>query len=122
MKNNIQSKVEYEKIMEEILALMNKGEEELTKKESEKLRSMALAAQEYEQKYYPVEMPKTLIGMIELKMYEKKLNQLQLAEKLGLSAAKLSLILNGKQKPDVEFLKGIREVLNIDADFILDHV
>ncbi len=103
MKNSIQSKAEYEKIMEEILALMNKGEEELTENECKKLRSMALAAQEYEQKHYPIAMPRTLTGMIELKMYEQKLNQLQLAEKLGLSAIKLSMILNGKQKPDVAF-------------------
>lgn len=60
--------------------------------------------------------------MIELKMYERKIKQAQLAKKLKLSEAKLSLILNGKQKPDVTFLKGIRKELKIDADFILDHV
>ena len=50
------------------------------------------------------------------------MKQAQLAKKLNLSEAKLSLILNGKQKPDVAFLKGIRKELKIDADFILDHV
>jgi transcriptional regulator with XRE-family HTH domain len=55
-------------------------------------------------------------------MYEKKLNQEKLAKKLNISPAKFSLILRGKQKPDVGFLKGIRNELGISADFILDHV
>jgi hypothetical protein len=28
--------------------------------------------------------------------------------------------MNGKQKPDVTFLKGIKKELNISADFVLD--
>lgn len=52
---------------------------------------------------------------------KEKLNKLN-AKKLKLSEVKLSLILNGKQKPDVTFLKGIRKELKIDADFILDHL
>ncbi len=55
-------------------------------------------------------------------MYEHKITQAELAKRLKLSTTKLSLILNGKQKPDVGFLKGVRDTLNIDADFILDHV
>jgi HTH-type transcriptional regulator/antitoxin HigA len=122
MKTEIKTKAEYEKVAQEVFGLMNKGEQNITKKESNKIRSLALKLQAHEQKLYPVERPKTLAGMIELKMYEKKIRQAQLAKKLKLSEAKLSLILNGKQKPDVTFLKGIRKELKIDADFILDHV
>ena len=78
--------------------------------------------QAYEQKLYPPAEPKTLYGMVERKMYEKRLTQLQLAKKLKVSATKFSMIMNGKQKPDVTFLKGIRKELNISADFILDNV
>jgi transcriptional regulator with XRE-family HTH domain len=45
-----------------------------------------------------------------------------LAEKLGFSPSKVSEILSGKRKPDVPFLKGIYEQLQIDADFLLKHV
>ena len=38
----------------------------------------------------------------------------------GISPAKLSLILNGKQEPDLFFLKQCKKVLNIPAEFILE--
>lgn len=118
----ITSKSEFEIAAEEVFNLMNKGEGNLTTKEKNRVKLLAHAIQAYEKIIYPVEMPKTLEGMVEIKMYEHKMNQAALAKKLKLSSTKLSLILNGKQKPDVKFLKGIRKELNIDADFILDHV
>ena len=45
-----------------------------------------------------------------------------LARKLNISDAKLSLIMNGKQKPDVDFLKAVHTQLHVDAEFILQHV
>ncbi|MDQ2862657.1 MAG: helix-turn-helix domain-containing protein [Bacteroidota bacterium] len=117
----ITTKKEFKNSAEEVFNLMNKGEGNLTKKEEARVRLLASAIQEYEKKIYPLEMPKTLEGMIEIKMYEHKISQSELARKLQLSTAKLSLILNGKQKPDIGFLKGVRKELNIDADFILDH-
>ena len=118
----IKSKEAHEKALEVIYNLMNKGEGNLTEKENAKVRSLALAIQAYEKEMYPIEMPKSIAGMVELKMCEKRITQLQLAKKLKLSETKLSMILNGKQKPDVNFLKGIRKELKIDADFILDNV
>jgi HTH-type transcriptional regulator/antitoxin HigA len=40
-------------------------------------------------------------------MYELRLNQAGMAKQLGVSMAKLSLILDNRQKPDVAFLKAI---------------
>jgi len=54
-------------------------------------------------------------------MFEMKLKQHDLAQKLNVSDAKLSLIMNGKQKPGVDFLKAIHQQLHIDANFILEH-
>ncbi|MCF2490193.1 type II toxin-antitoxin system HigA family antitoxin [Dyadobacter sp. CY347] len=118
----IKSEREYDRIMEEILDIMNKGEANLSSDESEKLRLMALAAQAYEKKHYYVEPPRTFQGMIELRMYELKLKQKDLATKLGVSNAKLSLILSGKQRPDVPFIKAVHTELDIPADFILHHI
>ncbi len=116
------TEAEYNNGMAEILALMNKGEANLEKREMAKLRSLALAAQAYEKNIYTVPPPSTLEGMIELRMYQMKLRQNELAEKLGVSPAKLSLILNRKQKPDIGFIKALHTKLNVPADFILQHI
>ena len=51
-----------------------------------------------------------------------KLRQKDLAKTLGVSNTKLSLILNGKQKPDIQFIKAIHAKLNVSADFIMQHI
>lgn len=117
----IKTKGEHKKIMSEILALMNKGEANLTEKETDKLRSMAVAAQSYEQNVYTIPPPSTIEGMIELRMYEKRLKQKDLAKLLGTGEAKLSQIMTGKRKPDVSFLKAAYQKLKIDPGFLLDH-
>lgn len=116
----IKTKTDHSKAAERVFELMNRGEKNLSKKESDEVLNTAKAIQAYEKKLYPVTAPKTLYGIIELKMYEKRLTQLQLAKKLKVSETKLSMIMNGKQKPDVTFLKGIRKELNISADSVLD--
>lgn len=118
----ITAKKEYNAAQKRVFELMNKGEKNTSEAENAEIVELGKAAQEYERSLYEIPEPGTLCGMIEMKLYEKKMKQAQLAKKLNLSEAKLSLILNGKQKPDVSFLKGIRKELNINADFILDHV
>jgi len=112
---------DYQTVMSKIEALMTKGSQNVSKEELDELRGLALLAQAYEKSIYVVEPPKTLVGMIEMKMYELRLKQHELAKKLHVSDAKLSLIMNGKQKPDVEFLKSIYNELHVDADFILQN-
>lgn len=115
----ITKEAEYNKVMDEILILMNKGEGNLSKKESDRLRAMALAAQAYEKTTYKIEAPSTIEGMVELAMYRNKLKQKDLAKLLGTGEAKLSQILSGKRKPDVSFLKAVYLKLNIDPGFLL---
>ncbi|MBS1566625.1 MAG: helix-turn-helix transcriptional regulator [Bacteroidetes bacterium] len=112
---------EYNATMVKIDALMKKGESNLTDKEAKELRKMALAAQRYEKAIYTINAPTTLEGMIELKMYERKLKQKELAKLMGLGEAKLSQILSGKRMPDVAFLKAAYLKLGIDAGFLLTH-
>ena len=54
-----------------------------------------------------------------MKMFELKLKQKELAKKLNISDTKLSMIMSGKQKPDVPFLKAIHQKLNISGDLLL---
>jgi HTH-type transcriptional regulator / antitoxin HigA len=116
------TEAEYEEAMEVIELLMDKGEANLSEAELEKLRDMALAAQAYEKKHYYVEPPRTLEGMIELRMYEMKLQQKDLARTLGVSDAELTLIMSGKQKPNITFIKAVYAKLNVPAEFILKHI
>jgi HTH-type transcriptional regulator / antitoxin HigA len=67
-------------------------------------------------------MPTTLIGMIELKMYEMRLKQRDLADLLGVESSRVSEYLNGKRKINIEIAKKIHEKLGIDGNFILKTV
>ena len=112
----------YNNVMAKIDSLMAKGSDKVSKDELADIRSLAQAAQAYEQSKYMIDVPTTLVGMIEMKMFEMKLKQKELARKLNVSDAKLSLIMNGKQKPGIDFLKAVHTELHINAEFILEHI
>lgn len=107
-------------MMEKIDALMRIGEAKLKPAQAAELRLLALAAQAYEKGMYTIPSPKTLQGLIELKMFERRLKQKDLAQLLDISESKLSQILAGKRKPDVRFLKAAHELLEIDGNVLLE--
>ena len=118
----IKSDKDYNATMKKIDALMKKGEKNLTKKDAEELRILALVAEAYEKSIYKIPAPKTLEGLIELKMFEKKLKQKELAKLMGIGEPKLSQIMSKKRKPDVAFLKAAHKVLGIDGNVLLEYV
>ncbi len=118
----IKSEYSYNKALNEVYRLMQKGESNLTEKDADTISSIAKDIQEYEKIHYPFPFPKTINEMVELKMFEKKLSKHKLAEILGIGAPKLSQILNNKREPDVTFLKAIHEKLGVDGNFILENV
>ena len=117
----IESEKDYNATMKKIDALMKKGENNLSEQDAEQLRIWALAAQAYEKSIYMIPAPKTLEGLIELKMYEKKLKQKELAKLLGVGEPKLSQIMSRKRKPDVAFLKAAHRLLGIDGNVLLEY-
>ena len=120
-KLKIENESDYNALMKKIDALMKKGENSLSDIEAEELRAMALAAQAYEKSIYTIPAPKTLEGLIELKMYERRLKQKELAKLLGVGEPKLSQIMSRKRKPDVAFLKAAHDQLGIDANLLLKY-
>lgn len=122
IKTKIQNKEVYELTMKEIDALMKKGEDNLSQKELERLGVLAEAAENYEDTHEPLPVPSSLPDMIRMKMFQLRLKQHYTARLLGVSEAKLSLILSGKQKPDIYFVKALHEKLNLDANQILEAV
>jgi HTH-type transcriptional regulator/antitoxin HigA len=120
-KMKIENEREYNATMKKIDALMKKGENNLTGKEAQEIRTLALAAQAYEKSIYTIPAPKTLEGLIELKMYERRLKQKELAKLLGIGEPKLSQIMSRKRKPDVAFLKAAHKRLGIDGNVLLEY-
>lgn len=121
MMKKIRTEMDYSMIMDRIDSIMAKGSENVSKEELSEIRELAIAAQNFELAKYVIDAPSTLPGMIEMRMFEMKLKQKDLAKKLHVSDTKLSMIMNGKQRPDVNFLKAIYSELKVDAEFILTH-
>ena len=117
----IENEREYIATMKKIDALMKKREKNLTDKEAKEIRTLALAAQAYEKSIYTIPAPKTFEGLIELKMYERRLKQKELAKLLGIGEPKLSQIMSRKRKPDLAFLKAAHEHLGIDGNILLEY-
>jgi HTH-type transcriptional regulator/antitoxin HigA len=121
-KQKILTAKEYNATMKKIDALMRKGEKNITNAEGVALERMARAAEVYEKSIYTIPVPTTLEGLLELKMYERKLKQKQLARLLGVTEPKLSQIMSKKRKPDVAFLKAAHKKLGIDGNTLLEFV
>ena len=83
-------------------------------------RALAEAIQSYEQAHVPFPKPTTLAGMIELKMYERRMKQKDLAKLLDVEASRISELLSGKRKLTLDLAKQLHEKLGIDGNFILE--
>jgi len=126
--NKITNDSEHEVIASKIEELLKKsssngGFNSLTKEETLLLKNLSLLVEEYEDNQLhlmPIKAPKTLIEMIRFKMYEMNIKQKQLATLLEMSEARISELLNGKRKLNLEIAKKLHRKLNIDAKFLLD--
>jgi HTH-type transcriptional regulator / antitoxin HigA len=72
----------------------------------------------YETENYSIDTP-SLKDVIELRMFERKLKQKDLAEILETSTSRISEYLNGKRDITIEIARALHNKLNIDSDIIL---
>lgn len=129
MITKIRTARDYKVVMGSIESLLDTatkkgGFHKLSKSESAALAKLSRLAEDYEDtglKLMPIK-PRTIQEAVELKRNEKNLTRAKLARKLGIGAPKLSQIKTGKREPDVFFLKAVHKELNIDAEFLLQHV
>lgn len=106
------------KRMEELLSILtSKGK--LTKNKQIELNHLSENIADYEESNFPFQ-PENLKEMIELRMYQRKLKQKDVAKLLGTTPSRVSEILNGKRKLTLELAKGLYRKLNIDAELILN--
>ena len=74
--------------------------------------------EEYETEHYPIATP-SLTDTLKLRMYEMGLNQVKLAELLGISPARISEIITGRGEPSLKTGREISRKLNIDPAIVL---
>ena len=72
----------------------------------------------YESVHFPMGLP-SLMEVIELRMFEMKLNQTKLAVLLGTTSSRVSEYLRGKREIPLDIAKKLHLKLNIDSDIIL---
>lgn len=95
------------------------GFDQLTPKQRVALDKYTKIVRAYEEAIFTIPMPQTVQGLIELKMYEKKLKQKDLAKLLNTTDTKLSEIMHHKRKPSLSFIKAMNEALGIDGNLLL---
>ena len=125
--NKIKDKKEYDEVMNRIEKLLQKttkggGVDILSSKELEILKSLSISAEKFEDAsaLMPMKAPATLTEMIRYKMFEMNIRQKQLAKLLGISEARISELLTGKRKINIDLAKKLHSKLKIDAHFILE--
>ncbi|MEX1001196.1 MAG: helix-turn-helix domain-containing protein [Crocinitomicaceae bacterium] len=125
-REQITSRKEYDKVMSEIEALLQKatnkgGFEKLSKTDKKKLSQLSSMAEQFEDDIplMPMKAPKSLEEMLRYKMYEKGWRQKQLAAILEISEATISGLLSGRRKLSIEIAKKLHTKLGIDAHFLL---
>jgi HTH-type transcriptional regulator / antitoxin HigA len=112
---------QYNEALETIEMYLQKGSIGMTTEDKQVLRQLSLVVEAYEQKVYPMPMqPQSLIGMIQVKMFERRLKQKELAQLLDISETTLSEVMNGKRKINLPLAKQLYKKLGIAPDFILE--
>lgn len=128
MIDKIRTQEQYEAIMQMIEKYITKatklgGFHALNKKEDQELSRLSILANDYEKmKMLPVSFKQSLNFIIQQRLEEMNINQVQLAELIHTTGSKISKILSGKQEPDIQFLKAIHKHLGIDGNLLLEVV
>lgn len=122
MIKKVANQAEYYKAMAAIETFLSKGVSTLTEEENAELLRISLLVKAYEDIHYPMPLlsePDSLPEMIRLKMFEKKLRQRETAHLLGISETRLSEVLSGKRRVNIDLAKRLHGQLNIRAEYII---
>jgi HTH-type transcriptional regulator/antitoxin HigA len=114
------SENEYKKAQERIEALLLLVDDTTPKEDTnlQELVTLSDLVENYETEHYPIGTP-SLKDVIELRMFENKLKQKDLALLLETSTSRISEYLNGKRDITIEIARALHKKLDIDSDIIL---
>jgi len=122
----ISTAAQYEKALIKIEYLMNAFPDGDNAANDCKIAEMAKAIEEYEDRHTAMPMslviknPETLLDVIELKMFEKQMKRKDMAKLLGITDTRLSEVMHGKRKVNMELAKRLYKTLGVDPKFILE--
>lgn len=92
-------------------------------KKEAKVKALAQAISDYEDSQGWNDFsgnPQTIPEMLERKMFERKMNQNQLAELLDVPAQRISEVMKGKKRLTFDLAKKVHRRLGVSAEFILN--
>lgn len=127
MTTKITTEAEYRQVQADVETYLQKatkggGFASLSEADDQELLRLSHLMKTYEEEHFPMPaQPQTLKGMIELKMFERKLKQKDLADLLGIEAPRVSELLRGKRRVSIDIARQLFKKLGIPADFILEH-
>lgn len=126
MVRQIQNLDDYIEIMNKIeffiqKATANGGVDTLPKQEFDTLNDLSLMANAYERNARTnfLSQPKSISDAVKIKMMHLRLKQKDMAPLLGIAESRLSEVLSGKRKVNMELAKKLNRILKIEAEFIL---
>ncbi len=103
--------------IEEFLPLIN-DDTPINESNYIELKKASDIVEAYENEHFSIGSP-TLREIIELRMFEMKLKQKDLAVLLETSTSRISEYLNGKRDITIDIARALHKKLNIDSDIIL---
>ena len=126
MITEIQNLDDYIEIMNKIeffiqKATKNGGVDTLPLEEFDALNDLSLIANAYEKNVRNsfLSPPKTISDALKIKMMQLRLKQKDMANLLGIAESRLSEVLSGKRKVNMDLAKKLNRILKIEAEFIL---
>lgn len=116
----IETQNEYAAALEVVEMFLSKGSANLTESDLAELQRLSLLVERYEDQHYPMPVePATLPEMIRLRMFQENLKQRDTAKVLGITETRLSEVLTGKRKVNMDLAKRLYDKLHIRAEYIL---
>lgn len=96
----------------------------LDQSDKDELIRLSDMVEEWEAAYHPLpgKVSTLITDEIRRKMNEANLNQIEAAEKLGVSKSRINELLSGKRALNLNLVKRLRDNFGISADFILDNM
>lgn len=111
---------EYLQALAVIETYLTKGSANLTETDLAELQRLSLLVERHEDEEYPMPVePATLPEMIRLRMFQQNMKQRDTARALGISETRLSEVLTGKRKVNMDLAKRLYDKLHIRAEYIL---
>jgi HTH-type transcriptional regulator / antitoxin HigA len=107
----IHNEEDYDRSIEAIAELMERGEENLSPEETALLEMMSILVERYEQERYPIEISNPG-EMIQFLMEQRAFQQRDLARVLG-SKSRVSEILGGKRSPSKDQAKKLAAFFHV---------